>query len=135
MKRQEAQSNSVAAKRGWEQLRARVAVGNASESDSAGQRGEFAVQGRSQTSQVEDDLQGLQSMAKGYGRTLSGGWEPNATASKVRETRESRVSSEAEFMIRVCGSEEPRHVAVRASIVAQASRQKGPRAPHRNEGG
>lgn len=121
MKRQEAQSNSVAAKRGWKQLRARAPVGNASKSDSAGQCGESADERRSQTS-FEDELRSSQSMAMGCCRTLSGGWEPNGTQSEVRVTRESRVQPDAEFMIRPAGSEEPRHVAVRASIVAQASR-------------
>ena len=122
MKRQKAQSNSTAAKRGWEQLRARAPVGNASKSDSAGQWGESAEERRSQAF-LEDELRSSQSMARGRCRTLSGGWEPNGPQSEVRVTRESHASSDAEFMIRQAGSEEARRVAVRASIVAQASRQ------------
>src|SRR6266568_7152616 len=56
MQQQEAQSNSVAARRGWEQLRARKTVDNASELDSAGTTGEPATEGRSRASARADGM-------------------------------------------------------------------------------
>ena len=67
MKRQEAQSNSVAERRGWEQPRARQAVDNESELDSAdGTTGEPASQGRSRASARADGMTTPTSHGKGW---------------------------------------------------------------------
>src|ERR1700676_4842110 len=67
MKRQEAQSNSVAVRRGWKQLRARKAVDSASELDSAdGTTGEPASERRSRASEQPDGMTTPTSHEKGW---------------------------------------------------------------------
>src|SRR5436190_4212974 len=123
MKRQEAQRNSVAERRGWEQRRARRAVDSASELDSAvGTTGEPASYWRSQASWKRGDLQHSDSMAKGgCGRSVR--WlEIECLRKWLRETRETPARTETAFMpTGTRGGQRAGCWGVRASIRAQAT--------------
>jgi hypothetical protein len=132
VKEQEAQSNSVAERRGWEQRRARLAVDSESELDSARQVDEPARIMAKSGVWITRRAEGTHTR-KEWPQKLVGWLEIECQSTWARETREPHAVEEPEFMSGAQGNEEPGCVAVRASVVAQASRKDGgtPSAPAR----
>lgn len=104
MKQREAQNNSVAERRGWEQLSARKAADNESELDTACIAGEPASWGRSRAFAKADGMTTSKLHGKGWSQKQCGWLEIGCQPKWLRIRRETQKATETEFMLREEGS-------------------------------
>src|SRR5215204_4413882 len=121
MKRQEAQSNSVAERRGWKQLRARKAADSESELDSADTTVRACWERAKPSVCNADGMTTLTLHGNGWSQKRDWWLEIGCLPKWLRVTRDTQAAQSRSSCSRAKGAEEPRRLGVRASIVAQAT--------------